>query len=454
MEGITNRTEWQIGPVTLRNIFGHRTTEVSTDLNTDAVAFTPLPIITAFSRVREQQTSNEFHVFGNALDNRLDYLVGLFYIKEEPDGKNGSIFPVASPVAPWVQSYTEKTNKAAFGQVGYDLSEMVNGLKLNVGYRYNETEQEVCAVTATPTNIGLMPEPPIGEGGCAAHPNGSVIDSTEYANTWNIGLDWQINDHLFTYITRRKGYREGGINAPAFNTSASQVLAPYQTYEPETLKDIEIGLKSDFTVAQVPVRFNIAAYRGKYDNVVTNFNTSQVVPSSDAGAPQSSAVAINTGKRTLSGFESELIVELFEGFTISNSTAYTHQKIDESALPPLAGLQPPSLDPASPEWATTTTIRWVLPVRPLNGEVVLNAEHYWQESYYVGNAELPSYDVTKMRLSWNDINQSGLDVSFFMRNVFDDEYPYEVATTAASLGIYALSYAEPRMYGVEATYRF
>lgn len=292
------------------------------------------------------------------------------------------------------------------------------------------------------------------ERACPSSLRGSVVDASEYANTWNIGLDWQINDSIFSYITHRKGYREGGINAPAFNSPASLVLAPYQTYEPETLKDIEIGLKTDFAVGEMPVRFNIAAYRGKYDNVLTNFNAAAVVPASDPSAPLSNAVGINTGKRTLSGFETELMVELLDSLMVSNTTAYVHQKINELSLPPVPGLQGPSFDPASPKWATTVALRWVLPFQPLGGEVVFNADYYWQDAYFVGNAELPSYEVSNLRLDWNDFAGTGVDLGFFMRNVFDDEYPYAVSSTAAAIGVHTLSYAEPRMYGLQVNYRF
>src|SRR5690606_39531500 len=125
---------------------------------------------------------------------------------------------------------------------------------------------------------------------------GSVVKANEDANTWNLGLDWQVNDSIFAYITHRKGYREGGINAPLFNTPASSVLAPFQSYEPETLKDIEIGLKTDFLLGDMTVRFNIAAYEGEYSDVVVSYNFSSVVPSTDPGSPLSLYLVYHSGE--------------------------------------------------------------------------------------------------------------------------------------------------------------
>src|SRR5690606_8617149 len=231
-------------------------------------------------------------------------------------------------------------------------------------------------------------------------------------------------------------------------------LPPYHRDQPETLKDIEIGLKSDFNIGYVPVRFNISAYRGKYENVVTSFNSSAIVPASDPGSPQSSAIGINTGERTLSGFETELVVEPFDGLTLTHTAAYTHQKIEEAPVPPIPGLASPSLDPASPKWSTTLALRWVTPFQPLEGQVVVNADWYYQEAYFVGNGELPGYDVSNLRVEWKDISHSGVDAAFFMRNVFNQEDPYAASATSASLGIYTLSFAEPRMFGLEVKYSF
>jgi len=448
--GVSNKTEWQLGPVTIRNIFGYRTTEVLTDLNTDGLAFAPIPVITASSRIREKQMSDEVHVFGKAFDDKLDYLVGAFWIEEEPDGLNGSVFPIASPVAPWVSAYTEKTNKAAFGQIGYQV---LDSVKFNIGYRYNETEQEVCAYSrGGDTNININPEPPLGAGACQTQ--GSVVDSSENANTWNLGFDWQVNDNIFAYVTHRKGYREGGINAPLFNTPASSVLAPYQSYEPETLVDTEIGLKTDFMVADMPVRFNIGVYEGDYKNVVVSYNTSALVPATDPGSPLSSSLGINAGKRTHSGVETELVLQPTDSLTITNTASYFNMAIDEDATPPIAGLSPSSSGDASPQWATTLAVNWVLPYRPADGELVLNADYYWQETYFVGAAELPSYELANLRLDWNGIGGTGVDLGFFVRNLLDDDTAYAASATSASLGIYTLAYQEPRMYGLELKYSF
>lgn len=453
--GVSNKTEIEIGSVTLRNIFGYRDTHLETDLNTDGVAFGPLPIINASNRVREEQISDEFQIFGTALNDRIDYLFGVFYIKEQPTGANGSNFPVAAPAAPWVISYTYKTNKAAFGQIGFKLNDAI---KVIGGYRYNKTDQSACAVTDTarpvPATLVGAAEPLISPDQCPTAVNASVLSASESASTYNLGVNWQVTDNIFTYVTHRKGYREGGLNYPGFTTPASAVLAPYQSYKPESVKDVELGVKTNFELGTGRGRFNVALYSGRYSNAVIAFNTSAIIPSTDAGAPQSSSVGINVGERRIRGFETELVLQPTSNLTFSNAISYTKVKLLSTTLPNIPGLQLPSLTPASPEWATSTNVRWVLPFRPADGELVANAEISTTSKFFNGNDTFEGYEVANARIEWNEIGGTGLSAAGFVRNVFDSTYAYASSASSTSLGIYTRAYSEPRMYGLEIGYRF
>src|SRR5690606_3651675 len=153
---------------------------------------------------------------------------------------------------------------------------------------------------------------------------------------------------------------------------------PYQTYQPETLKDVEIGIKSDFFLGDMPVRFNLAAYRGEYDNVAVSFDSSAGVAAADPGSPLSSSVGINSVQRIHQGFETELVLQPTDSLNISANAAFFDLVIKEGGAPPIAGLASSSSAEASPQWSTTLALSWVLPVQPVNGELVFNADYYWQ----------------------------------------------------------------------------
>src|SRR3546814_3656222 len=89
--GVTNTTSWEISDnVTLKNIFGYRENELETRGNNDGLPANPTGFVfykTLHSQNNDRQISDELQIQGQAFDNKLDYILGAFYLKFEPDGK-------------------------------------------------------------------------------------------------------------------------------------------------------------------------------------------------------------------------------------------------------------------------------------------------------------------------------------------------------------------------------
>src|SRR3546814_380975 len=114
------------------------------------------------------------------------------------------------------------------------------GLKLNACIRRTTDKPTLCS-TATPAGQPLRTE-----AGCKII--GQSVKASFSATTWTLGLDWQISRDVFLYVTSRRGYRAGGVNSPALGTA----LASLQNYTPETITDIEAGLKANGQIAGMP----------------------------------------------------------------------------------------------------------------------------------------------------------------------------------------------------------
>jgi iron complex outermembrane receptor protein len=447
--GISNKTELTFGDITLRNIAGYRNTRSDTDVDIDALPFFP-PIIQGSQRFASKQYSNELQILGTALDGRLDFIFGGFYLYEDQGSPAGGRFNIASLGAPWISGFNDRRNKALFAQVGYDLSSLAQGLKLTAGYRYSWDSAKMCTVTSP----GSTNNPGVLEDECPDTAGHSFIRFKGKAPTWTLGLDWQATEKVLAYAVTRRGYREGGINAPAFNSPGTAILIPYQTFDPEKLTDIEIGLKAEWNVGGVRGRFNIAAYRAKHSNVQVDLSTAGVVAADDPAAPQFTAIGANYGSRILKGIETELVIRPTRTLTISNNAAYNKTKFGELPPVPIPGLIPPPQAARSPKWATTTAVRWEVPLRPLESDLVLGADYYWQSRFAQQDGILPSYDSTNARLELNRIGGSAVDAAVFVRNVFDQENLIAGSAVLNSLGIYTASYQEPRVYGLEVRMRF
>ena len=104
----------------------------------------------------QEQFSQEVQLSGTAFDDRLDFLVGLFYFQEDgvEDIFNQLALPRARAPAFFFQQvtrYVDNTSKAAFTQLNYNLTD---SLRLTFGMRYTESEKDFNLVQ--PNILGAM----------------------------------------------------------------------------------------------------------------------------------------------------------------------------------------------------------------------------------------------------------------------------------------------------------
>jgi iron complex outermembrane receptor protein len=470
--GVQNRTELDLGAVQFRNIFGYRKTDIKYGSQAQAVALGPPPLLRGFGSISIAQLTEEVQALGQLFDDRIDWLVGGFYVHEDPTGHNWSKGEIGSTASGYASAFNNRKSKALYGQIGFQI---VDGLKLNAGYRHTWDASSVCIIN-TPAAGG----PPTFDGGdCPSDPRQTTVKYKRDEPSYTVGLDWQVNQNIFAYVTHRRSFRTGGVNAPVFDSpgtsGGTQVgcplpgnrcvdLQPYQTYQPETLKDFEIGVKTDFRVDDVKIRFNVNAFRSELTGVQTSVNVASLVPAGDLKTPFSTgSVVINMGKRRFTGGEAELMIQPTRALTFSANAARVKQKILSFALP--AALQSAFVDAGrsfalpvapqlSPKWSYTLSGRWELPIRPADGQLLLAGDYYRQTSYGVGNKTFRPYGVANARLEWNQIANSGASLAFFATNLFDKANAVAAGATSIGLGFLSVQYGPPRMYGVEASYRF
>ena len=90
------------------------------------------------------------------------------------------------------------------------------------------------------------------------------------ADTYTAGLSYQATRSTILYVTARSGFRSGG-----FNLSAPPVSS-VSSFGPEKVKDVEVGAKSQLSLAGMPMRASVAAFHDRYDDIqrifVQNFD--------------------------------------------------------------------------------------------------------------------------------------------------------------------------------------
>ncbi|MFA7455480.1 MAG: TonB-dependent receptor [Desulfobulbaceae bacterium] len=480
--GFTNRTDIAFDTFEVTNIFGYRIADVFVQSQIDGMGdllaevapnvIIPLPLNVLEGQQRNDinQLTEEFHIKGDLFDGRLDWLVGAFFLDSEPDGVMASATGFFAPTTQTYQ-FVEEESKALFVNLSYDLSDFTEGLTANLGVRKTWDESSVCSGTGEQPQPGAIMPTTAKITSCNPTVLGNFSDLSYKSNatTWTVGLDWQVNDQLFTYITSRKGYRAGGINGPQFTSP----LDAYQTFVPEETVDVEVGIRTDWTLAEMDGRLNIALFHSEASDVQlagSGFTTVLAAPNCSEpdntfidgdcnpdNDPAQGNLTVNVGDTEIEGAEIELTVLATERLTLNASATFQDYKTTSYTVPPLLGpFFPANEIPVlyTPESSYTVAARYSVPMDDSLGELVLNANYYYSDEMAMTGYVADSYDITNLRADWYDLLGYGVDVGFFVRNVFDEEAVVAPAVLTTITPFGTAIYNEPRMWGMEVLYRF
>jgi len=288
----------------------------------------------------------------------------------------------------------------------------------------------------------------------------------------------------------RSGYRSGGINTQAQNIAAL-------TAQPENVLDYEIGVKSDWEVAGMPLRTNLALYETSYHNIQVQQSLPNVTLATAIGGGACTQTQFNAGNcvgflnenvtlnaksAKIHGVEWEFTLLPFDWLTLNASGSYIDPRYtDFSFLVPPGYLQPSSGTNLSntpipvPTWQTneTATVNFGTELGGLPlGDTVFTAHYYWQSRYLADmRAFNPTqrsfaYGMLNFRLTFTDVGHMGADLAIFMNNVANTqaclpEYngvlnsaPQGTFGSPNTSGVLQCVPLAPRMTGVTLGYKF
>jgi iron complex outermembrane receptor protein len=451
--GVANTTTLDIGAVTFKNIFGYRSSKVDAARDMDG---TYLRLNDGVSNTNVEQYSNEFQILGKLFDDKLDWIVGAFYLKSDPSGVNGGVtYAAVIPGRTYTynENYNSATSKALFGQIGYAFGGFAEGLRFNGGFRYTWDKSSGCSVAVLSTLDRIGPDQ------CETR-GGKTGSEKSKAPTWTLGFDYKVNEDVFLYVTNRRGYRAAGFN----QSGLSSYFDGFETYKPEKVTDYEAGIKSSWQIGDVKGRFNIAAYTSKYSNIQRSIFPGANFDGDDNSANDPSSLIINAAKATIKGTEFDFSVTPVRGFSVTGFGAYTDAQYDEYAAPaafvPLLGTNPVNNKFSyTPKWTLGAGVRYAHSLGDF-AEMVFNAN--WFHSAKVWYVERPldtngiqkAYDTVNLKFDLNDIEGRGIDLGLFVRNLFDVTYAAAGGVVTPSITSTSLVYNEPRVIGVQLRMAF
>lgn len=376
--------DWNLGPVmglddfSIKSITAGRTTEQKADEDIDAMGIALTGRLAPQSNETDQY-SQEFQFTGSALDNRLDFTVGLFAFYEETDNDMlqdyaaylentttpNAILLVRSELS---ERETENEAFAAFSQLTYDITDRI---EFTLGIRYTKEDRTTTyreADVYTPS-IGngdyLCSSNPLDPDGtpCGTPTNDNPLHQfTEPGgvpfNQWQYGYDvsgdgdiqeaevglfgkdsknrsdddWNpmasikflasdnildtLNlDDAMTFFTYSTGFRSGGVVVSVLDQD-NNGIKDLDTFDPEFVQNYEIGLKLD--ALDKRLRTNFAIFYTEYEDI----QVTTVIPDPNSFNLPLPAIE-NAGEAEIKGIEGEIVYLPIESLRFTASFAWT-----------------------------------------------------------------------------------------------------------------------------------
>lgn len=434
--GVSNTTTIEASDlITVKNIFGFRHVKARNTLDFDGL---PVVLFETTNYLNTDQWSNEFQVIGHTADNRLNYIGGIYVFQEAGDDIQASFLG-----GPRVNDgYGKNISWSGFLQAGYKLTDR---LTLTAGGRYTIDDRKLIARST----IGSPPVCRITDvNGNRLNPCARPAATTFDSPTWLVSLDYKPNETTLLYVAHRRGYRSGGFNL------RSLTPATFTPFEPETVYDVEGGVKLDLFDRRL--RINGAVYHQWYKDIQ---RTVSFVP---PGATLVSTSVINAADATVKGGELEVTARPIDLIELNGSLSYTKARYT-SFRDACCDLSANKFTQV-PEYQANGYARLNLPLASGQGEAGIQVGVYHQSSMEVSDLNTPikikPYTLLDLNANWSRVMGSAFDIAIFAKNLTDKEYTtsgiaqYGSDAQHLSLGLQAETIGAPRTFGVELRYHF
>lgn len=425
----TNLTvAWDIAPSTkFKSITAYRNARIETGL-----AFSAAPSEIGDQTVHEadDQISQEFLLSGKGLANRLNWVTGLYYLRENiySDIYLPLSFP-ANPVGFDTDTYNKGGNDsyAGYGQATYQFTDKWSTV---LGARESyEKKEDTLRVYANKFGVYLLPATP--------------LEHSWTSFTYRAGLQYQAAPDVMAYGSVATGFKSGGFNGRAQSTT-------FIAFNPEKAQTYELGLKSELLERRL--RLNLAAYLTNYKDIQTTLNVVDPVTGVTTN------VVANPADARIKGLEleSEFLVTDYLKVDLGIDQTSAHY------ISVLNGAQVSRADhlPQVPAWAGNLGVELNLPAAsPLAADGIFTAriDESHKASYYDGAPNTPynyepHLDVVNARLAYGPGDRKW-SVAVYARNLTN--HGYYIFHEDLYAFVYSIARpAPPREVGGEVYYRW
>jgi iron complex outermembrane recepter protein len=395
-------------------------------------------------------------------ENRLRWILGGYVIATDRFISTGNVFDDESGVVPEVKrnplplfapQFTFLSDSqdnlawAVFGELSYDFTDQ---LELSAALRYDRDERENTTETPQeflpgPINCNTVPQPDP----CAF--TGQVREETWDDLQPKATLRYKPHDDLMTYASYSRGFRSGGFNQTGVGSAG--IAGVNDLFDQETADTFEVGVKAALADNRVSTSASVfyTEAKGTYFFVFDPGTSTQNLG--------------NLDKVEYIGLEAEVQAQVTDGFEVYLRGGYTDSEIKEehrtdgTSLPSDVGNQAPLVS----EYTINVGALWRIPLGGSDWDLFIRPDYQiigptW---FYPDNfTERDTVDLLNLRAG---IETDSWSLVAWSRNLTDEDYNAEWSPGPNIPGFpfpnpgYTNNFvfkAQPRVWGVDLTYRF
>lgn len=429
--------------ITLDSVTGYR--DFKADLWADYDT-TFLPYNGIRTTDNQNQFSQEVRLSGTNFDDRLDWVTGLFYYREELDQPLYLRFFQGLGFAEVDQRATQVSDSyAAFAHGIWEFSPMWS-TSLGVRYTRDHKDFEVMSRSVLTDPNTPPPSVVVADLGEAIPP---TVFNRIYENvSLEAGIQFRPSENFMVYSSFRQGYKSGGFNNRAAN------LVELTSFDNENVDAYEIGFKSQSSDNRII--FNVAAYYNDYKDLQFDFEGPP--PPGGGDAPN---LVDNAGSVAIYGVEVESVARPSDFFTLNASLAWTEAEIrtlDDRILN--QSTNNIGLDnrlPKTPKWKLNLGGLLEYPVTGLGTFSLRGDAGYTSSSFpTIENSPYLQMESTTMinaRIAFES-ESGGWEIYGEGQNLLDERVITSGLDALNSQGFIVVNYSDPMMWRIGVNYRF
>lgn len=343
MPGASITADWKLGNnMSLKSITAYRDLEWEVGMDLDG---SPITMLETSFRMTQHELSQEFQLAGEALNERLNWLLGAYYFNEKGHLNDYVTFP-GGLLQIFGPNDLETTAYAGFANVNWRITDLFG---ITLGLRYTKEDKDFegfqhdlngfnykIAGCYPPSAVSPAPPAdcreflgfPVADDPLRYFPAGNNNKSFDDISP-RAGVEFRPTDDLMIYASYSEGFKSG-----SWTTRLSNPLPEAPEFGPEEATTYELGLKSQF--ADRRLTLNAAAFFTDYEGIQLNFQEGV------------SPTLRNAGDAEIQGFELEFNGLFSDWFQLAANVGYLDAKY--TAIDPMAlGVTLNSELPKTPE---------------------------------------------------------------------------------------------------------